>query len=638
MTAMEPLQRLFFRANDMVQEVSDSFEQHFLWLEEVVAEARQTLTSADLHLLPKTPSAAPRRTRRVVQETSWCNFGSGPKQQRKHAPKRARGQITIKMDQNFPTFCLASSRLMFGSEDGENLAPATSQTARRGRLCSKLALEKIQEQGRISKIKKLRRPSSTIPQVLPSTTHKRTHFEVSPSHSGSEEEPGESPRPKCETVIPTSPRSSFGSFQQNTKLVLLPREPNRTPQKDASPQKTYPTSPQKNDSPSQEAPPISTQKGDNSPQNDDLATPVKKVTSCEKERKKSQRDNICQDQNSPQAISSSPSIDLISPCRKSSPKKVVSESPGPSTRLKKSSISENISNQKNISEKAPQEEDMGDSSQDTTKATVVPQAPPHEEEEFHLQLDESHDEDSEEEQDIEMVCELPKNAITQGSTPSNEISSTEQIKEDVISLSSLTQTSSIDNGEVSCTNSEAIEVKNVSSSSSTVPTSYSLPAPRITHSTQKAIESLDTPCSSDILPQSPSVPAPRVTRTKQKATKVQDIPSLSEGLPQPAVAPAPRITRTKQKAIEAQVLLPPESIPQPPSAPAPRVTRTKQKAIEKEMAPPHPSCLSLPLELHVRSRRLRRWSRLLVLKNLPTRKVGVQMRRKRPIQGIPRSS
>ncbi|XP_063868422.1 inner centromere protein A-like isoform X1 [Scylla paramamosain] len=508
MGGMEPLHRLFRRATDMIQETSDSFEQHFLWLEEVVAEARQTLATSELVMLPKTPSA-PKRTKRVLKE------------------------------------------------DAENLPPpASARPSRQGRLCSKLAIEKIQEQTRMSRVKKLRRPSSPINQVLPSTaikakTHKNLYFEVSPSPSSPGDDPDKSPASRCERAMSSSPRSSRGNSQQAIKPKRL-----STLQKDTSSPKKHSTSLQNDGSTSHEDP-VSLLKCDSSSQND-LISSVRKVTFQPKE----------------------------------------------GTTLPKDSTHQNTE------ENLIQEVDAGSKSQNTNNATVEPEVHPQDEEEMHLQLDESFEEcasadESEEEQDIELVLDSLEGQKSQRGT--------DEKKEDS-ALPNILQPSPVSAPVAICSEKEVVEVQDVSPTSGSLPQSHCAPAPRVSRTKQRAMAAQGVSSPSNSCPQSPTVPAPRVTRTKQKVTKVQEIPALSDSPPElPAspvkrvtrtkqrvietqgmvlpsesvpqlFAPAPRVTRTKQRAMEAQdAVLSQESVLQPPTAPAPRVTRTKQRPIEKEI-------------------------------------------------------
>ena len=409
------------------------------------------------------------------------------------------------------------------------------------------------------------------------------------------EEPNESPAPVCERVMSSSPRSSCGSGQQSTKLNLKPRKLH-TPEKDTSSSKKGSSSLQEDENPTQEDP-VSTQKGDSFPQNDNIISPESRVTVEQKEDPHSHKDSIHVDHSFLQTNSTSSPVEVISPHRKSYSKEVVSE---PSDTLPK----------------VIQEGDSSDTSQNTTKATVISQG---QEEEICLQLDDSVDEcpsmdNPEEEQDIEVVLEVSKGQQTKKETTqskpiSPKNSNTKEIKVDSVPLNNLPQLPSVPEPIVTCSKEVVVDEP----STDTLLPSCSAPPARVTRTKQRGMEaSRDASPSSDSLPRSPSVPAPRVTRTKQKVTKVQDVLSPSDSFPKLPVAPALRVTCTKQRAIEAQdaVLISPLSpfAPAPrltrtkqraieaqdavltsPPSPAPRVTRTKQKAIEKEVSPSPPS-------------------------------------------------
>ncbi|XP_045122765.1 inner centromere protein A-like isoform X2 [Portunus trituberculatus] len=507
MAGMKPLHRLFQRASDMIQETSDSFEQHFLWLEEVVAEARQTFVTADLVMLPKTPSA-PKRTRRVLKE------------------------------------------------DAENMPPpASARPSRQGRLCSKLASEKIQEQIRLDRVKKLRRPSSPIDQVLPSTaikakTHKNLHFDVSPSPSSPGDEPDKSPVSRCERATSSSPRSSRG----NSKEAIKPKRFS-TLQKDTN-------SPKKASISLQNDKNTSLRDGDSSSQND-LISSEKEVTLQQREGTTSPKDTL-QNHSFPPSDSGSLHMETSSTI---SSNEVVSKSPDISLKC--------INVQENTENKKIQEEGAGDRSQNRNTATVEPEVHPQDEEEMHLQLDESFEEcasagESEEEQDIELVLDLPEGQKSE--------SGTEKKKGDSPLPNNIPQASSVSAPVATCSKKD-VEIQESLTSGSLLQ-SHCAPASRVTHTKQRAMAAQDA--SLDSCPQSPTVSVPRVTRTKQKIIKVQEIPTLSDSPPEPPAAPVTRVTRTKQRALEIQSTVPPPvNVPQP-FAPAPRVTRTKQRAIDAQ--------------------------------------------------------
>lgn len=51
-----------------------AFQEHFSWLEEVVATARQTFASLEPALLPKTPQAKKKTQKRPLQPSIAGNF------------------------------------------------------------------------------------------------------------------------------------------------------------------------------------------------------------------------------------------------------------------------------------------------------------------------------------------------------------------------------------------------------------------------------------------------------------------------------------------------------------------------------------------------------------------------------------
>lgn len=600
MALLENLRVLSLRADDMVQETCSSFEEHFLWLEEVLAEARRTLASEDLVLLPKTPSAAPKKSRRVIKDTD--------------------SQTSTENAENSPP----------SSEVG-------SPPTRRGRLCSKLANQKIQELTRLSRVKKLRRPSSPVTQVPPTTSRRNKFRQVSlsPSPSRSDEKSSESTAPKSVQATPPSTKRAHRSV----RLVLDPVDTNTPPpsvttsrKELASPLKDEGSAEKESSQQNKSSPLL--KKDKNTTQMDDASsqdhTSSKKSLGSSPQKMSLPADEVaCSSKNnssvrevncSPkEASSQEKEIPYQTPMEVSSQEKEISRH-SPKEVSSKEISSDVLSNHNETQKRNVEQGDKVDHSQNSMKGKVDSQTLHQEDEDFHLHLDDSYSdilplddeeanegkEKEEKVEDMEVVWESSEvkdkpEQVTSQNSPS-QVTLNAQPKPGSPSQECSTQHSSAPAQKVTTTSQKPA-----------VPPPFA-PAPRVTRTKQRAVDAQDVPPPSDSEPHPPSAPAPRVRRTKQKTAKMQEVEDMLSTGSTPhtpsSPAPAPRVTRTKQKAVavpdppafsdgtasptsprvphpkqevkvqNAPVL--PETLGQPPSAPAPRMTRTKQRAIEAQ--------------------------------------------------------
>ncbi|XP_045597964.1 inner centromere protein A isoform X2 [Procambarus clarkii] len=133
MAAVDKLYNLSLCVQEKCSNGCDSFEEHFLWLEGVIATARQTFTSADPAFLPKTP--------RIKKK---C-------QQRRPLQPDINEEEELSPNKRSPSGSLKN--------DSDAQSPVEAPR-RRGRAASRIAQEKMKRDLLINAKRKLRRPST----------------------------------------------------------------------------------------------------------------------------------------------------------------------------------------------------------------------------------------------------------------------------------------------------------------------------------------------------------------------------------------------------------------------------------------------------------------------------------------------
>lgn len=142
MAGAETLFNLFLRAREKYSEGCNNFEEHFSWLEEVVATARQTFATLEPALLPKTPRTKKKYQKRPLQPCIAEEAESPP----------TKRTSTCSKDSNQD------------AHDPVEVLP------RRGRAASRIAQEKMKRDLQNDGNRKLRRPST--PEVVATTSRK----------------------------------------------------------------------------------------------------------------------------------------------------------------------------------------------------------------------------------------------------------------------------------------------------------------------------------------------------------------------------------------------------------------------------------------------------------------------------------
>ncbi|XP_068203382.1 inner centromere protein A-like [Palaemon carinicauda] len=121
---------LFLQAQEKYKTASESFEEHFLWLEEALAAAKESFSHTHQVLLPKTPAAKKRgRPKKIDHEDSDDDASS-------------------------------SKRSQTGSICQSEYASPEGPPARRGRAASRIAQERMAKSYKEGAKRKLRRPST----------------------------------------------------------------------------------------------------------------------------------------------------------------------------------------------------------------------------------------------------------------------------------------------------------------------------------------------------------------------------------------------------------------------------------------------------------------------------------------------